>query len=199
MNSALFYVWVARVWTHWNHSFDIHLSYLGPASYYFPSCFPSGCAFWGGCKAPPLMGGILLVLILHSLRLTIGNSCGGLIWLPRWYSDKELICQWKRCKRLQFNPWSGRCPGGGNGNPLQYSCLDRGAWRPTVHGVSESWTWLSTHTHTHTHTQWWLDGWYVLCLLIWQATFFIHWTQEDFQEVSRLGIDGAHGRDRKQR
>ena len=36
----------------------------------------------------------------------------------------------------------GRSPGGGNGNPLQYSCLenpmDRGAWRATVHGVAES-------------------------------------------------------------
>ena len=39
-------------------------------------------------------------------------------------------------------PGSGRSPGGGNGNPLQYSCLenpmDRGAWRATVHGVAES-------------------------------------------------------------
>ena len=36
-------------------------------------------------------------------------------------------------------PGSGRSPGGGNGNPLQYSCLenpvDRGAWRVTVHGI----------------------------------------------------------------
>jgi len=36
-------------------------------------------------------------------------------------------------------PESGRSPGGGHGNPLQYSCLenpiDRGAWRATVHGV----------------------------------------------------------------
>ena len=39
-------------------------------------------------------------------------------------------------------PGSGRCPGGGHGNLLQYSYLgnpmDRAAWRPTVHGVSES-------------------------------------------------------------
>ena len=39
-------------------------------------------------------------------------------------------------------PGSGRSPGGGNGNLLQYSCLenpmDRGAWRATVHGVSKS-------------------------------------------------------------
>ena len=38
-------------------------------------------------------------------------------------------------------PGSGRSPGGGHGNPFQYSCLenrmDRGAWRATVHGVAE--------------------------------------------------------------
>ena len=41
----------------------------------------------------------------------------------------------------------GRSPGEGNGNPLQYSCLenpmDRGAWGATVHGVTESQTRLS--------------------------------------------------------
>ena len=41
-------------------------------------------------------------------------------------------------------PGLGRSPGEGNGNPLQYSCLenpmDRGAWRATVHGVTKSWT-----------------------------------------------------------
>ena len=41
-------------------------------------------------------------------------------------------------------PGSGRSPGEGNGNPLQYSCLensiDRGARLATVHGVAKSWT-----------------------------------------------------------
>ena len=41
-------------------------------------------------------------------------------------------------------PGSGRFPGGGNGNPLQYSCLenpmDRGAWWATVHGVMKNHT-----------------------------------------------------------
>ena len=41
-------------------------------------------------------------------------------------------------------PGSGRSPGGGHGNPLQYPCLenpmDRGAWRATVHRVTKSWT-----------------------------------------------------------
>ena len=44
-------------------------------------------------------------------------------------------------------PESGRCPGEGNGNPLQYSCLEnpmnRGAWQATVHGVAKSQTRLS--------------------------------------------------------
>ena len=39
-------------------------------------------------------------------------------------------------------PGSGRSPGGGNGDPLQYSCLenpmDRGAWQVTVHEVAKS-------------------------------------------------------------
>ena len=44
-------------------------------------------------------------------------------------------------------PVSGSSPGGGNGNPLQCSCLenlmDRGAWPATVHGVAKSHTRLS--------------------------------------------------------
>ena len=45
-------------------------------------------------------------------------------------------------------PGSERSPGGGNGNPLRYSCLEtpmgRGAWRAAVHGVAESATTEST-------------------------------------------------------
>ena len=41
-------------------------------------------------------------------------------------------------------PRSGRSPRGGDGNPLQYSCLenpmDRGAWQAMVHRVAKSWT-----------------------------------------------------------
>ena len=48
---------------------------------------------------------------------------------------------------LGSTPGSGRSPGEGNGNPLQYSCLenvmDRGAWRATFGGVSKSQTQLS--------------------------------------------------------
>ena len=44
-------------------------------------------------------------------------------------------------------PGSGRSPGGGHDNPLQYSCLenpkDRGAWWATGQGVAKGWTGLS--------------------------------------------------------
>ena len=54
-------------------------------------------------------------------------------------------------------PGSGRSPGGGNDNPLQYSCpekpMDRGAWRATVHRVAKSQTRLNSHTHTHTREE----------------------------------------------
>ena len=50
-------------------------------------------------------------------------------------------------------PGLGRSPGGGNGNPLQYSCLeksmDRGAWWAATYGVTKSWTWLNMYRHTH--------------------------------------------------
>ena len=49
-----------------------------------------------------------------------------------------------------LSPGLGRSPGEGNGNPLQYYCLenpmDRGAWQAAVYGVTKSWTWLSDFT-----------------------------------------------------
>ena len=64
--------------------------------------------------------------------------------LPWWLSGKESTCQ---CRRHRFGPWSGRSPGIGNGNPVQYSCLenpkDRGTWQAVTYGVTKSQTWLS--------------------------------------------------------
>ena len=43
-----------------------------------------------------------------------------------------------------LNPGLGRLPGGGHGNPPQYSCLenpmDRGAWQALVHRITKTWT-----------------------------------------------------------
>ena len=54
-------------------------------------------------------------------------------------------------------PGSGSSPGWGNGNPLQYSCLenpmDRGARQSTAHGVTKSWPRLNMHRRTTQHPQ----------------------------------------------
>ena len=58
---------------------------------------------------------------------------------------------------LGLIPGSGRTPGEGNGNPLQYSCLenpmDGGAWRAIIHRVAKSQTQLSTNTYIHVYMQ----------------------------------------------
>ena len=77
-----------------------------------------------------------------------------LIWLSDW---TELNWGGSLVKNPSANAGdtglisrSGRPPGGRNGNPLQYSCLEnptgRGAWQATVPGVTKSQTWLSNWT-----------------------------------------------------
>ena len=67
------------------------------------------------------------------------------IGYPLQYSWASLVAQIKESARNAGDPGSipgwGRSPGGGHGNPLQYSCpenlMDRGTWRPPVHGVAK--------------------------------------------------------------
>ena len=72
--------------------------------------------------------------------------------LPRWLSAEEPTCQ---AGDLGSIPGLGRSPGGGNGNPLQNSCLEnsmgRGDWRTTLHRATE----LDTAEHTR---QWLLTA-----------------------------------------
>ena len=69
------------------------------------------------------------------------NNCEG---LPDDSVSKESACNAGDTGSV---PGSGRFPGGGNSNPLQYSCLenpmDRGAWQVIVYGVSKSRTQLN--------------------------------------------------------
>ena len=64
--------------------------------------------------------------------------------LPGRLSGKESACNAGATGDSGSIPGLGRFPGGGNGNPLQYSCLenlmDRGAWWATAHGFAKSWT-----------------------------------------------------------
>ena len=65
------------------------------------------------------------------MYLNLIKSCGS--------DGKESVCI---AGNLGLMPGLGRPPGEGNGNPLQYSCLenfmDRGAWWAPVHGVAKS-------------------------------------------------------------
>ena len=60
------------------------------------------------------------------------------VGLPQWFSGKESAYN---AGDVGSIPGSGRCPGGRNGNPLQYSCLgnpmDRFAWWARVQGVAK--------------------------------------------------------------
>ena len=68
---------------------------------------------------------------------------------PRWLSSRESACN----AETGSIPGSGRSPRGGNGNTLQYSCLEnlmnRGAWQATVQRVTKNQTRMSTHTVTY--------------------------------------------------
>ena len=68
------------------------------------------------------------------------------VGLPGGASGKEPPANPGDSRDMGSIPGSGRSPGGGHGNPLQYSCLensiDRGAWQATVHGVAQSQTLL---------------------------------------------------------
>ena len=64
--------------------------------------------------------------------------------LAQWLSGKESTCSARAAGDMGSVPGLGRSPGGGHGNPLQYSCLEnpknRGAWWATVHAVTKSQT-----------------------------------------------------------
>ena len=60
---------------------------------------------------------------------------------PRGSVVEESTCEAGDAGDTGSIPASGRCPGGGNGNLLQYSCwensVDRGAWQDTAHGITK--------------------------------------------------------------
>ena len=107
------------------HHANLCLSSLGPHSFLFTSFFPSV-----SCKNTVVgFGTSLEDQTVKNLHANTGDA---------GYPGSI--------------PESRRPHGEGNGNPLQYSCLenpmDRGAWQAIVHGVAKGQTLLSKHTHT---------------------------------------------------
>ena len=83
---------------------------------------------------------------------SLTQLCGKGIVSVVWHPGKRRLQEATSFVRVTWlvQVWKGtdstRAPGGGHGNPLQYSCLenpkDRGAWQTTVHGVAKSRIWL---------------------------------------------------------
>ena len=75
----------------------------------------------------------------HITRISLKTTTILLLSVPDDSDANESACN---AGDLGSVPESGRCPGEGNGNPLQYSCLenpmDRGAWWAIVHGVAKN-------------------------------------------------------------
>ena len=108
--------------------------------------------------------------------------------LPRLLSGKESItCQ---CRRCGFCPWVERSPGGGNSNPLQYSCLenpmDRGAWWAVVHGVTKGQPWPSDWAHVHA----WKVGRVTFYLSNWISKLLMPFVTLDLLGKKRKGKEG---------
>ena len=68
-------------------------------------------------------------------------QCHQSVGFRQWLSGKESACNAGEAGDAVSVPVSGRSPGGGNGNPLQYSCLEnptnREAWKAMAHRVTK--------------------------------------------------------------
>ena len=86
-------------------------------------------------------------ILFHYMLLKDFNIISCAMGFPGGLEVKASACN---ARDLGSIPGSGRCPGEGNGNPLQHSCLensmDGGAWQATVRGVTKSQTQLSDFT-----------------------------------------------------
>ena len=91
----------------------------------------------------------------HVLEIAEGQEKVALLGFLAGSAHKESTCNAGDIGDEGLIPGLGRSPGGGNGNPLQYSCMkhsmDRGTWWATVPGVAKSQTWQSTHTYAWVH------------------------------------------------
>ena len=95
-------------------------------------------------------------LLLIHFNLKDGNMAYYMSHIP---IGASLVAQLvKNLPAMQKTPGLGRSPGGGHGNPLQYSCLenpmDRGAWQTTVHGVKRVGHDLATKPPPYSHYIW---------------------------------------------
>ena len=93
---------------------------------------------------------------MRKLNIVINEAVRKIAGLPWWLSSKESACNVGDVRDVGLIPLSERSSGEGNGNQLQYSCLEnpmyRKGRRATVHGVTENQKRLSALRLTYMHT-----------------------------------------------
>ena len=147
-------------------NFQEHFHGVPPSSYIMNVLFLFTCCnyyFFSICSAFCMIDVLLLDLFSSAGRLGSSLSCSPNFWWPftlplqlskdhRWHGGKESACQGGWCRSRRSDPWVRKIPGGGNGTPTQYCCLenprDGGAWWAPVHGVAKSRARLSDFTFT---------------------------------------------------
>ena len=112
---------------------------------------------------------------------------------PGGASGKEPTCQWRGHKRFRLDPWVGRSPRGGHGNPLQYSSRENPMGRRAC--CKE----LDTKVSWHAHLNWKWAYWFIYLQnanhsQAWQWYYFwLIWELlEEFSPLSPIQV----GRDR---
>ena len=127
-----------------------------------------------------------------------------LVGFPGGASGKEPAFQCRRHRRLRFDPWVRKIPWRGNGNPLQYSCLenprDGGAWWAAVYGVPQSRTQLkrlssssssSSSSNTVDQQIWKTEQW----PQDWKRSVFIPIPKRQCQRMLKLPHNCTHDSD----
>ena len=111
--------------------------------------------------------------------------------------------EWRKSETERQIPYINTYIGEGNGNPLQYSCLenpvDRGAWWAAVCGVSQSQTWLkqlSSSSSSNTHI-WNLERWYQQSYVQGSKRdtknkFWTQWEKERLGLFRRIAVKHIH-------
>ena len=117
-------------------------------------CFPSICHEVMGPDAIIFVFWMLSFKPTFDVRYQVGSW---VLRIENFTPQLQSACKESACNAADSGliPGLGRSLGKGNGNSLQYSCLenfmDRGSWQGTVHGIPKSGTYLSFHFHNSKH------------------------------------------------
>jgi len=120
-----------------NERCGLHVKDMCPKCYRMPRWVPQACVCFV-CRICVYMYIFFVYRIIHILHIRA----------PRSTRSKESPCQCRRRKKRALDPYVGKLSWGGQGTPVQYSCL-KNSWTEEPGGlqsmgVTKSWTWLNT-------------------------------------------------------